>query len=79
MCGYCADSTEEGHDDREHIDMVTAQQMLKGEMSDGSPIPGEPKARARNEAALALERGGVRWNPKERAELAKPHPWECDE
>ncbi len=76
-CVYCSNETEEGNGERGHIDMVTSMQMLKGEMSDGSRIPGELAARTRMAAMDRAER--PRANPAEARELSKPHPWSCDE
>ncbi len=78
LCGYCADSLEDGHGDREHIDMVTARQMLKAEMSDGSPIPGELAARKR---LAAIEQKRPRVNAAERRQMEAGHPigWPSNE
>ncbi|HEY3256934.1 MAG TPA: hypothetical protein VGJ91_23420 [Polyangiaceae bacterium] len=76
-CVYCSNETEGGCGERDHIDMVTAQQMRKGQMSDGSPIPRELAARARLAAWERAER--PRGNSKNAIEMAKPHPWECED
>lgn len=74
LCVYCHESTDGDPDyGRQYIDQVTAQQMRKCEMSDGTLIAGEWAARAR------LAAFGKRNAPRETAEskeLARSHPWE---
>ncbi len=70
LCVYCAHATDSGQVDRKAGDAITA-----GAMQNTEAHPNELTAR-RNLAAWDRAEQRPRGNTKERAELAKPHPWE---
>lgn len=77
FCVYCSDSLDGvENEDRANIDETTAYQMRIGKTSAGTPIPGELAARAR---LAAMDRAERPRQTAESRELAKAHPWECQD